>query len=468
VSSPFFDFYRCPEDAACFTVREGLSAEPGYFRFEQDIVCFGRCSSGSSSRFPANGLYDSLPAVSSNHSSVRLPFDLAQVIDNLRLERYLPRPRPGAAQRLARSGYYFLRPILSVSARRQLQKLFLRGWEKLPFPYWPVDTTVEQIFEKLLILTLEARRVESIPFIWFWPEGALSCVMMTHDVESLRGAGFCQRLMQIDQDRGIPSSFQIVPEERYAVTRSWLASIRERGFEVNVHDLNHDGRLFDNRSRFLARAKMINEYVQSFGGRGYRSALMYRNPDWYDALDISYDMSIPNNAHLEPQRGGCCTVFPYFIGKVLELPLTTTQDYSLLHILNEYSIELWKREIDLIRKRHGLISFIVHPDYIVSERARDVYLALLDHIMHLRSDSSAWVALPGDVDEWWRARARMRLVLKNGQWAVEGSGSERARVAFAQLENGVLDYAISNSSVCDGLPPAARTPHLGACAPPSR
>jgi len=67
---------------------------------------------------------------------------------------------------------------------------------------------------------------------------------------------------------------------------------------------------------------------------------MYRNGDWYDVFDFSYDMSVPNVAHLEPLRGGCCTVMPYFIGTILELPLTATQDYSLFHILNDYTLDL--------------------------------------------------------------------------------------------------------------------------------
>ena len=86
-----------------------------------------------------------------------------------------------------------------------------------------------------------------------------------------------------------------------------------------------------------------------------------------------YDMSVPNAAHLEPQRGGCCTVMPYFVGDILELPLTTIQDYSLFHILNDYSTTLWKEQIRLIRQNHGLISVITHPDYLTGEREREVY-----------------------------------------------------------------------------------------------
>ena len=69
---------------------------------------------------------------------------------------------------------------------------------------------------------------------------------------------------------------------------------------------------------------------------------------------------------------------PYFIGKILELPVTTTQDYPLFHILRDYSIDLWKRQTELIMEKHGLMSFIVHPDYIMSNRERGTYETLLD------------------------------------------------------------------------------------------
>src|SRR5437899_12699253 len=95
---------------------------------------------------------------------------------------------------------------------------------------------------------------------------------------------------------------------------------------------------------------------------------MYRNAAWLDALNFSYDMSFPNVAHLDPQRGGCCTVLPFFIGKMLELPLTTTQDYSLFRILNNYPINLWTRQIALITEKQSPVSFIFHPDYVIDKQ----------------------------------------------------------------------------------------------------
>ena len=159
-------------------------------------------------------------------------------------------------------------------------------------------------------------------------------------------------------------------------------------------------------------------------------------------LIFQYDMSVPNVAHLEPQRGGCCTVFPYFIGDILELPLTCIQDYSLFHMLGEYSIDLWKKQIELIMARHGLISFIVHPDYIMQEKALSVYKELLAYVSDLRRQKNVWIARPGEVNRWWRERSTMKLVAQNGQLRIEGQGCERARIAFAHVKGDQIVYSI--------------------------
>jgi len=288
---------------------------------------------------------------------------------------------------------------------------------------------------------MKAKGISSVPFIWFWPEGAQSCAMMTHDVETSAGVGFCRELMALDDSFEIKSSFQVVPEERYVVPRQLLDELRSRGFEINVQDLNHDGHLFKNREEFLRRAGRINEHLRDFGSKGFRSAIMHRNAEWLEAIEASYDMSFPSVAHLEPQRGGCCTIMPYFIGGIVELPLTTIQDYSLLHILGESSIDIWKRQIELIREKNGLISFIVHPDYLNGERETEIYKSLLRHLSRLRAEGTLWIGLPGEVDEWWRARNQMKLALHNGKWRVEGEGSQRARIAYATLEDNRMTYA---------------------------
>jgi hypothetical protein len=160
-------------------------------------------------------------------------------------------------------------------------------------------------------------------------------------------------------------------------------------------------------------------------------------------LDVAYDMSVPNVAHLEPQRGGCCTVMPYFIGDIVELPLTTVQDYSLFHILGDYSITLWVKQIELILANHGLITILTHPDYLIEQRAQGVYGELLAHLRQVVDQRKVWLALPGEVERWWRMRRKMTLVNEGSRWRVEGPDSARARVAFATLENDRVVYRIA-------------------------
>ena len=402
-SDPLADFFRSPLEV----IQTPLAAErPNRHSFEHTPADAGQ-------------LLNRIPP---GDSKLRWPVDAAQVIHNLRHERYAVRPQIATSTLLssesAREVYYRLRPALHSSLKRRLQRIFLRDWETIPFPKWPVDTSVEQILEKLLIHSIRVSDLEKIPFIWFWPDGASATTIVTHDVETDAGLAFIPNLIDIDESFDIRSSFQLVPEGRYNVPTTLIDNIRKRHCEVNVHDLDHSGNLFGNRDRFLKKSKRINRYLAAYGADGFRAGSMYRNVDWYDQLRISYDMSVPNVAHLEPQRGGCCTVFPYFIGNVLELPLTTIQDYSLLNVLGIYSIDLWKAQVDLVLKRNGLLAFIVHPDYIRAEPALNVYKSLLTHLTHLRRENQLWFARPGAVNRWWRERNAMELVWEGGKWHI--------------------------------------------------
>jgi len=437
--------FRCFDLPCDFTVDGEVSAEPGFFRFGAGAICYGRTSTGHLSHLPGGQLDDVSNHVTAESSEVRLPFDPEEAVENLREERYASDRAPdGQAEGIVRSIYYLVRPILPLWVRKHLQRAHLRGWEKLTFPNWPVDRTADDLLQRFLMLALRASGMDSIPFIWFWPDGARACAIMTHDVESDAGKRFCSRLMDINDSFGVPASFQIVPEKRYSVEPQLLAEIKNRGFEVNIHDLNHDGRLFQDRAEFERRIQRIHQYAHEFGAAGFRSAVLYRNPAWLGLLQFEYDMSIPNVAHLDPQRGGCCTVMPYFIDGLLELPLTATQDHSLFHILNDFTMDLWDRQTKFILQQNGLMSFIVHPDYVIAKRNQDAYRNLLGLLRELRAKSGVWMALPKEVNRWWRQRDQMILKRNGESWTVEGEGSERARVAMASVQNDRLVYSLAD------------------------
>jgi hypothetical protein len=445
------DFYGVGLSTLHLKESGNLQGPAGFFRFGPDITCYGTSSSGSSLDVRLAGRYDAFNAVDYTNSGTFLPFDFSSVIENLRRERYVEQLY-GGIKGLTRSprirrGYYALRERLPGKIRQQIQKVYFKDWQKIPFPNWPVDFTADSLHEEFLKLTMQAQGLTKIPFIWFWPEGASACAILTHDVETLVAREFSSKLMDLDHSYGFRASFQVVPEGCYQVPRGYLREIRSRGFEFNIHDLNQKGYLFHDKREFARRAKLINGYVHTYGARGFRAAGMYRNLDWYDSFEFSYDMSVPNVAHLERQPGGCCTVMPFFVRNILEIPLTTSQDHSIFNTLGDYSIELWKRQIALILKRNGLISFLTHPDYLIDLKPRGVYDSLLTHLRKICDRHNVWHALPGELDRWWRARSKMKIVSTNDGWQIEGPDRERARIAYANLEGDHLTYTVEDAAI---------------------
>jgi len=122
--------------------------------------------------------------------------------------------------------------------------------------------------------------------------------------------------------------------------------------------------------------------------------------------------------------------------------VTTTQDYSLFHILNDYSIDLWKRQIDLVMDKHGLMSFITHPDYLRTTPERQTYETLLAHLARLRDEKQVWITTAGEVNRWWRQRMEMRIVEDGDSVSIEGEGKARARVAYASERDGKLIFTL--------------------------
>jgi len=445
----FQEYTRCPDATLVDVDDRCLGTDEGFFRCGA-MVLFGRARSVVPSVTASAALPDVQDEFEGRAGRLRLPFNPTDVARNLRTERYIDNRIPGGDSSVTvrsaiRQAYYAVRPLLPVSVRKHAQRWALRDWRTQTFPSWPVDTTVDDLMRAVFRRLCDAHGVDELPFIWFWPEGHAACAIMTHDVETAEGRDFSGRLMQMEAEHDVRSAFEIVPEERYDVPQAYLQEIRNAGCEICVHGLNHDGRLFLNERLFRERAAKINDYARQYGANGFRSPVMYRRVEWYDAFEFSYDMSLPNVAHLDPQRGGCCTVMPFFIGDLVELPLTTIQDYPLYNILNQWTMDLWKQQCEVLLRYNGLLSFIIHPDYTLSQKAQDLYAGLLAYLGELRDERGLWIALPGQVDSWWRLRSRMRLERDREAWRITGEGSERARLAFACRDDGNVTYRMADA-----------------------
>src|SRR5262245_32806991 len=167
VSTHLLDYYRCA-DLPAFGLSGKLGDSAGFFRFGPDVICYGQTVGKTHST--VNGhLVDTTEHVRLVEDHVLVPFDIAGVVDNLRYEAYAHSTKRWVEKSWVRGLYYRLRPALPVAFRKHLQKLYLSGWDRIAFPNWPVDRTVDLLFEKLLVLTMQAMSIDRLPFIWFWP-----------------------------------------------------------------------------------------------------------------------------------------------------------------------------------------------------------------------------------------------------------------------------------------------------------
>lgn len=251
------------------------------------------------------------------------------------------------------STYYILKPYIP----RKIQ-LYMRRWVILKkWPHfkdlWPID---EGAGKK--------------PSNWQgWPEGKEFALILTHDIEKEKGQKQCVKLAELEKEMGFYSSYNFVPE-RYLVSPALRSHLVENGFEVGVHDYNHDGKLFSSRKIFETRAPHINRYLKDWKAVGFRAGAMHHNLKWIGELDLEYDCSTFDTDPFEPQPDGVRTIFPFWVkgesksGGYVELPYTIPQDFTVQILLRDSASEVWKNKLDWIVEKGGMALINTHPDYI--------------------------------------------------------------------------------------------------------
>jgi len=250
-----------------------------------------------------------------------------------------------------------------------------------------------------------------------WPDGKNFAFVITHDVEGPTGLAKCRKLAELEMELGFRSSFNFIPEGSYSVPSDLRAWLVERGFEIGVHDLNHDGKLFFSHEGFLKKAERINYYLKEWNACGYRSGFMLRNLRWLHNLNLLYDASTFDTDPFEPQPDGAGTIFPFWIPNrndklegrnkatgYVELPYTLSQDSTLFLLLGETTPNIWLRKLDWIARHAGMALVNVHPDYVcfpgeipkASTFSSDHYSQLLKRVRDHYPDTS-WRPLPKEL-----------------------------------------------------------------------
>ena len=295
--------------------------------------------------------------------------------------------------------YYRLKPFVPRFIRLGIRRWFAARKRKEVRDIWPIVPASE-------------RR----PGNWLgWPDGKQFALVLTHDVEGKAGLRKCRELMRLEQDLGFCSSFNFIPEGDYKVPPDLRDELESNGFEVGIHDLKHDGRLFLSRREFSRKAARINRYLRDWNAAGFRSGFMLHKLDWLHELNIQYDASTFDTDPFEPQPEGRHTIFPFWVpatvpqkpegnssgpihspcstfGRLrtgyVELPYTLPQDFTLFLLLREQTPNIWLQKIDWIAEHGGMALVNVHPDYLCLDGATPEsmeypathYKALLEYV----------------------------------------------------------------------------------------
>jgi glycosyltransferase involved in cell wall biosynthesis len=342
---------------------------------------------------------------------------------------------------LRNSIYYSIKPFVPQSFRRAVRRRRALRLRASANDIWPIMPGSE-------------RPPEDWPG---WPENKKFALVLTHDVEGAAGLRKCRELMRLEMEMGFRSSFNFVPEGDYKVPAKLREELAQNGFEVGIHDLKHDGRLYQSRREFSRRAKRINRYLAEWGAVGFRSAFMLHELDWLHELNIRYDASTFDADPFEPQPEGQHTIFPLWIpfspaanqnsdcswcdssrGGYVELPYTLPQDSTLYVLLQETTPAIWLRKLDWVARHGGMALVLTHPDYMTLSGSDgkdggypiELYRQFLQHIRD-RYSGEYWFALPKEMAAYAertlspRAKPRPRVqpetVLTNGETASSNS-----------------------------------------------
>jgi len=293
--------------------------------------------------------------------------------------------------------FYILKPLIPRSLQLFLRRKLVEKKRSKHKDIWP-------------ILESSAKP----PTNWQgWPKGKEFAFILTHDVESIAGHDRCKQLIRLEEELSFVSSFNFVPE-RYEVSAELRHYIEKKGFEVGVHGLKHDGKLFSNKNIFNKRAVKINRHIKEWNAAGFRAPAMHHNLEWLKQLNIEYDLSTFDTDPFEPQSDGVGTIFPFIVERnnlkdgYVEMPYTLVQDFTLFILMKEKDIRIWKEKVDWIADNGGMALVNVHPDYVnfendikTEEFPVKIYSDFLNYVKE-SYNAKYWNALPKDVAMYYK------------------------------------------------------------------
>lgn len=328
-------------------------------------------------------------------------FDIDDAIDCILSEAYLNRKRPFTSY--LPFHYHLVPAKFRVGIARTLVALKNRT-RKGPFPNWPIDGAADLLRDVRRSLRRYAENDGSNeqPDEISWPGAKRYALCLTHDIDTKEGFRRARNFMELESEFGFASCWFVVLKNCRSNSKS-LEGMIKAGNEIGCHGDNHDERLAHlGQFEIEARLERYKDIIADYNMRGFRSPCLSRTQALLKALGrfFEYDSTFPDteiSSRFSHPRG-CCSVLPYYLGMLMELPLTMPQDSAFVFSRKtpEEMLNLWIDKLKWIKAIGGLAVLNVHPDSHFGMKGAifDIYRRFLEVI---QEDKEAWVTTPSRI-----------------------------------------------------------------------
>lgn len=164
----------------------------------------------------------------------------------------------------------------------------------------------------------------------WWNKRAVVC--LSHDVDNDEGYAFVRGIADIDREAGIPSTFNFLTHDNYALHGHLLRTLADEGFETGLHGYTHDqGASFRRPATIRKRLDAAMSRLEGYGVMGARTPALSRGPRYFELLGefgILYDSSLQVGSAIYPSVR---LPYPFYLERfgLWELPLMVQDDNYL-------------------------------------------------------------------------------------------------------------------------------------------
>ncbi len=332
----------------------------------------------------------SYPAIIRNSTDLHFNFDYEDAIKNILFEYYCYNKK----SIISYLPFHYRK--IPFSIRNIFINYFIRKkfHKKKLFPVFPAEKSLEVI--KYIIKTLLSETL----YTFNWPNCKKYCIILTHDVDTKKGFKQIGEIQKVEEEYGFKSSWNVVGK-LYPIEHSILEYLVNKGCEIGLHGYNHDNKIAYQKESEI-REKIIDcmDLIKRYNIKGFRSPSYLRSPTLFNVLQdyFLYDSSVPDVDFFSPSNlCGCCSIFPYKVGNLVELPVTIPYEIPLfigyrIAQLNDF----WKPKIDWIKEAGGMILINTHSDPHLSGNLKMIrsYKNLLAYV---KKDDEGFTAKPSEI-----------------------------------------------------------------------